>query len=257
MIHINKQATPNTIARQSAAIRSGSGWRNTPDTDTDGLRNYFDQLDKSVIRDALYAEQHGLCAYCMQRIHNDESMVIEHWQPIKKDPNTKHWNKNNVLAYSNFLGCCDGGRHTADIKKFLSCDASKGNTQITISPWNKAHTDKIVYLHNGMIETSPHDDNLEHDINKVLNLNGKLDTAGNILHDTSTELLKNRRDVYDAYIVFMRQLGKKYGDNEIKIKNAISKKIAELQNAKVYEPFVGAMIFFLQRRMQRHIKIKA
>ena len=249
MIHIEKQPTPKKISDKVATIKSGNDWRNATDTETDKLRACFDQLDKSAIRDALYKEQHGLCAYCMRRIHNNTTMTIEHWQPSEKDDADVPWEKNNVLAYSNFLGCCDGGRSTDDSNKILCCDASKGNKYITISPLKKEHTQKLVYRANGRIETKPHDEELDHDINYVLNLNGKLDDKGNLLHDTSTSLVKGRREVYKDYSSFVEALERKFGNNETKIKNSISKRIDIMENADEYEPFIGVWLYFLRRRL--------
>ena len=73
-------------------------------------------------------EQHGLCAYCMRRIHNDSSTTIEHWVPLSQ-------NKEQALQYSNFLGVCHGGRKSeTDDNKILCGDASKEETAIRISP---------------------------------------------------------------------------------------------------------------------------
>ena len=249
MIYIEKQPTPKKIADKVATIKSGSDWRNATDTETDKLRACFDQLNKSDIRTSLYAEQHGLCAYCMKRIHNDNTMVIEHWQPVEKDENDLSWDKDKVLSYENFLGCCDGGRNTNDLHKVLSCDASKGNKPITISPLKKEHMDKLIYRANGIIKTKPHDKKLEHDINYVLQLNGKLDSDGKLLHDTSTALVKGRREVYEDYSHFVEALEKRFGNNETKIKNGIAKRIEQMENDDVYEPFIGVWLYFLRRRL--------
>ena len=250
MIYIKKQNAPKKMIEQVAAIKAEDGWKTAADTDTERLRSYFDQLDKNAIRNALYEEQHGLCAYCMRRIHNDESMVIEHWQPVKKNENDTQWKKDNALAYSNMLGCCDGGKKSDDTRKVLSCDASKSNERIIISPWKKEHIEKIVYRSSGRIATNPYDEELEHDINYVLHLNGKLDENGNIVHDTSTALIKGRREVYQDFSYFMEALGRKYGNDENKIQNGIYKKINEMESAKEYEQFIGVWLFFLRRRVR-------
>ena len=250
MIFISKQNAPHKMMEQVAQIKQTDDWKNLAETDTEKLRSCFDQLDKTVIRDSLHQEQHGLCAYCMRRIRNDESMVIEHWQPIKRNDNDAQWDKDNVLSYNNLLGCCDGGRKADDAKKFLACDASKGNERITISPWKKEHIGKIVYRSNGRIATNPHDEILEQDINDILHLNGKLDTKGNMVHDTSTGLVKGRRDVYRDYVCFMEALERKHGKDENKIRRRIHKKIDEMESATEYEPFIGVWLFFLRRRVR-------
>ncbi|MBQ8697974.1 MAG: hypothetical protein IJ521_03115, partial [Schwartzia sp.] len=97
MIYIQKQSTPSSIEREVATLKAESGWKSLADNDTEGLRTYFDRLDKDIIRTALHSEQHGLCAYCMRRIRQDNSMKIEHWKPVQG-------NKDGVLDYKNWLG---------------------------------------------------------------------------------------------------------------------------------------------------------
>ena len=143
-------------------------------------REAFDCLDKSLIRDSLIREQHGLCAYCMRRIDNTSFTALD---------------------YNNMLGVCDGGRKVNDSNydecHVLCCDASKGKRKITISPLNLFHMQKIRYSEDGRIYTYPRDEILERDINEVLHLNGE----NNL--DTSTRLLRSRREAYRAYVRFM------------------------------------------------------
>ena len=136
-------------------------WQAIGNSETTKIRAYFDLLDKTAIRDSLIKEQHGLCAYCMRRIRNDSSMVIEHYKSIK--------NKDDALDYQNMLGCCDGGRSFNDLKKkYLCCDAAKGDTALTIGPWDGQFVNTIRYSSDGKIYTFPKNQEAERQINEVL-----------------------------------------------------------------------------------------
>ena len=50
--------------------------------------------------------------------------------------------------------------------------------------------DKIRYKSDGTIFTKPENEDFEHDINEILKLNGEKDKDSNIIHDSSTELVK-------------------------------------------------------------------
>ena len=126
----------------------------------------FDSLAKDLIRESLIKEQHGLCAYCMRRIIIEgrdkvPTVTIEHYQP-------KSEYFDLVLDYKNMLAVCSGGRDRNG-KKNLCCDASKGDKEIKISPYNRNDMEKIRYKTDGTIYTYPEDTDLEHDINEILN----------------------------------------------------------------------------------------
>lgn len=167
------QPLPEVIDKINQIKRSDV-WRNIPDKDVKAIRNQFESLPKDSIRYTLLKEQHGLCAYCMRRIHNDSSMTIEHWAPLSK-------NKEQALQYSNFLGVCHGGRKSeADDNKILCCDASKGEKAIRISPWNESHMKDIAYTSAGIIYTLSGNSDFEEDINRTLCLNGLTDEKGTL-----------------------------------------------------------------------------
>lgn len=71
MLYIEKKAPPQSFQKAVAEIKSTPAWRSVQDGDTAAIRSQFDLLPKSEIRDALLAEQHYLCAYCMKRIRNN------------------------------------------------------------------------------------------------------------------------------------------------------------------------------------------
>ena len=90
-------------------------------------RNAFDSLDKQILRDNIFEEQHGLCAYCMRKI-DIKSFNIEHYIPINLD-------YQKALDYNNLLGVCDGGESSKkdNYLHFLCCDRSRNNNTLFLS----------------------------------------------------------------------------------------------------------------------------
>lgn len=244
MLYIEKKAPPQAYQNVVAMIKRAPTWRSIHDGDTRAIRDQFDLLPKSEIRDALLAEQHYLCAYCMKRIRNNDDsselvhMNIEHWFPLSRD-------KERALDYKNFLGVCKGG---ADVdgprNRVLCCDASKEDeASLTVNPLDKSMMQYIAYKKDGTIyclETAGSDvvNSIEHDLNDVLRLNGK---AG---QDTATRLKKGRRDAY-------RQVEKRFIElaNRGKLTSAqISKMIHVIEQKDEYPEFAGTILFFLERK---------
>ena len=86
MIYIRKRKTPAEIEEKAEKIKKtpGSAYEklSLPE-DTKQLRNLFNQMPKDEIRENLYKEQHGLCAYCMRRITGQRSDTkIEHYKAL-------------------------------------------------------------------------------------------------------------------------------------------------------------------------------
>lgn len=243
MLHIEKKAPPQAYQKAVAAIKSTPDWRSIHKGDTKAIRAQFDLLPKSEIRDALLAEQHYLCAYCMKRIRNNENgsavvhMSIEHWFPLSQD-------KERALDYQNFLGVCKGG---ADVdgsrNRILCCDASKEDeTSLTVNPFDKNMMEHIAYKKDGTIyclSTVCFDaDRINYDLNEILVLNGKNG------QDTATGLLKGRRDAYKQAERTFDKLARKGRLTSAQI----SKKIREIEQMDEYPEFAGTILFFLERK---------
>ena len=82
-----------------------------------------------------------------------------------------------------------------------------------------------------------------------MKLNGVRDKDGNLIHDTSTELVKGRKDVYEnRFKAFIKGLISK---NKLNRKN-LAKKILELENAEKYEEYVGVLLYFLKRKLKEY-----
>jgi len=125
--------------------------------------NYDNYADKDHLRQALVAEQRGVCCYCQSRIRaTPDGMKIEHWQCRASFPDLQ-------LEYRNLLGACPGGegRRPED----QHCDTSKGNRALCFSVCDPAHQIErhIRFLGDGRIQA---DDGAVHQaLNDVLNLN--------------------------------------------------------------------------------------
>jgi len=84
--------------------------------------NWNSASGKQEMRDALWAEQKGLCAYCMSRLKDKtrEGMKIEHFIPRAKDDS--QW-----FAWSNLLGVCLGDMGVEDSQERFHCDTFRGH----------------------------------------------------------------------------------------------------------------------------------
>lgn len=235
-----KRKPSQEVSREISRVERDNHRTQQNQYDTELVRHVFDQLDKKPIREQLIREQHGLCAYCMRRIHADNSSVIEHWMPVD-------FNGACALEYRNMMLCCDGGRTENKKPKVLCCDASKGNTVIQINPYNRQQMEKIRYDKNGRIYIYPEDSNLQADIDDVLHLNGKVSAIGKTQEDTATGLVYGRRMAFRGYETYIKGLAKKNKS----IYKSVKKKIEEIQNADEYVEFAGVWLYFLKRKLKR------
>lgn len=210
MLYIKKGPCPEEIQQKIEQLKARPSWSQIP-SDPGTLppnerhiwvkklrKNYFDALPKDKIREALLKEQHYICAYCMLPIENDgRHMTIEHFYPLSRD-------KDKALDYDNLLGVCNGGRniHLEDgEERVICCDAQKDDYAcMVIDPRNEEMMNLITYGADGIIEADESEvwqqAVLQHDIDEVLRLNGKLDADHNCALDTTTALVKKRRDAF-------------------------------------------------------------
>ena len=244
MLYIEKEGLPDAVNRKIIELSKNKEWKNISEDDTTAIRNTFDNaFPKNGVKEILLHEQHGICAYCMRRIRMDNHSRVEHLIPLSR-------NKDRALDYNNMLGVCDGGeKSTGNQGHILCCDAHKKEIEITISPLNKAQMDKIAYDSDGKIYTKPRDEGMERDINEVLLLNGIQKRDGTV-RDTSTELLKGRKDAYGRAKRMMETLNAKG-----KCTSATLKKIMdELYNREERDEFVGVQLYYFRKRYNSLIR---
>lgn len=125
--------------------------------------DYDNYTDKGALRQALVAEQRGVCCYCQSRIKaTPDCMKIEHFQCQADHPARQ-------LDFSNLLGACVGGQGRPEREQH--CDTRKGNTSLCFSVCDPAHRieRQIRFLGDGTIGSD--DAAVKGEINTVLNLN--------------------------------------------------------------------------------------
>lgn len=240
MIYIQKEGIPSSVEQKIIEIKKSDNWKMIDPEDTNAIRNVFDdEFPKEEVKQTLVHEQHGLCAYCMKRIRADRHSRVEHLIPLSED-------KENAINYDNLLGVCDGGESLAgQCNKVLCCDAHKKDDKISLSPLNKVQMDKIAYDKDGRIYTKPYDRDMEKDINDILGLNGVKKSDGSV-RDTSTELLKGRKDAYERVDILFELLNKRG-----KFTSAyLARLICELETSEEQEEFVGVKLYRLKKKLQ-------
>jgi uncharacterized protein (TIGR02646 family) len=179
---------------------------------------------KEDIRKALIYEQHGVCAYCMDRITKDK-MRIEHFKCQKKY-------SGEALNYNNMLGCCTG--HEGYDKQLTHCDVHKQDLELKYNPANQPDSQKmqIYYGNDGYIYSKDADFNDQ--INSVLNLNNKY-------------IINNRKQIIENLFA---SLNKKKGTrNKAQIKSYIKKYMTDTGSG--YCPYFGVVLYFLNKKLQQ------
>lgn len=125
--------------------------------------DYDNYAGKAALRQALVAEQRGLCCYCQSRIQaTPEGMKIEHWQCQADHPGRQ-------LDYNNLLGACLGGHGRPEREQH--CDTRKGNNGLCFSVSDPAHPIERQIRFRGDGTITADDSDIAEAINAVLNLN--------------------------------------------------------------------------------------
>ena len=148
MIFIEKEGMPTSVEERIIGIRKSEAWKEIEDSNTAAIRKVFNNdFPKDEVKRIMIHEQHGLCAYRMRRIKDDNHSRVEHLAPLSRD-------KENAINYSNMSGVCDGGeRATEQQGRILCCGAHKKETEIFLRLFNKVQIDKIAYKLDGTIYT--------------------------------------------------------------------------------------------------------
>lgn len=188
---------------------------------------------KKCLREALYKEQGGICAYCMQRLDNEqkENIIttnrIEHVLSREKHDDLK-------LVYTNMVMCCSGLIKEERIDHIF-CDRKKKNDDIHFSPLDTKLIASLSYHRsNGKIFSA--DAVWQKDIDNVLNLNDRF-------------LMENR-------VAVLRAIKLQLGAKQWKV-SQIKKRIEyyESRNSnELYEPFSGMIVWYLKKKLMVYAK---
>lgn len=218
MLPIKKGTTPKQLAD---AVRRIKG---TPDA-TLSWRNVSADEREATLQ-ALLDEQGSLCAYCTRRVSVNTAHV-EHIVPQGEAAGT---DDPLSLDYTNLLAVCDGLEGS---EEGLTCDRARGNAPLTVNPLNPETLENIRYRRDG--EMLADDRAVDLDVTKTLNLNHPL-------------LVRNRRAALQVLFARFEREGSRGGKR--RVLSLCEDYIDEhLSNPKAREPYDGAIIYFMKRRL--------
>lgn len=183
---------------------------------------------KQLLRNALVAEQGGVCCYCMGRIRPDaDSMKIEHWECQEDHPDKQ-------LSYTNLLGACLGRERQPE--RLQHCDTRKGKAPLKWNPADPAHVieSRVNYPIDGTIRSD--DDEFDRQLNNVLNLN--------------IPVLKNARGGIMSTIAAWWKQEKSRRKGPVP-KQVIEKKLSTWADTSALQPHSGVAILELRRRLAK------
>ncbi len=220
MIPIKKGSPPRELVEALASLRG------TPDAEVS-----YDHLDgrtKKAIKKSLLREQGYLCAYCMRTI-DENSAHIEHYHAQSRNDPAKS------VEYKNMLAVCNGNEK-ASVRECFTCDKAKGDSELACLDPRRPETLKGVrYYKDGRVVA---DGSANDDLNVILNLNCR-----------KAYLVQGRRDVIEELDQTLASIGKKRGSAAIV--NYCKKRKEEINRKTVHDAFVGAELYFLNRRIAR------
>lgn len=187
------------------------------------------------IRGQMWEEQRHLCAYCMRRIDNPGTVRIEHCRPRHPKNEEKH-DKKATLDFKWMLGVGYGNSLERGLKlEDMTCDAHRGNTELTINPFDKMSVRKIKYKSDGSIYSD--DAGINTDVTETLNLNCQAvslpQTRRNVLMAEKNRIMKKCKG--KSQDAFMRELERTY---------------ASLVQERNLTPYCGIIISWLESKLK-------
>ena len=185
---------------------------------------------KDELRQALVAEQRGLCCYCTGRIHPEPaSMKIEHWR-------CQVYYCGQQLDYRNLLGTCLGGQGHPE--RLQHCDTRKGNRDLRWNPADPSHRieTRICYKPDGSIRAK-NDADFDAQLETVLNLNLPV-------------LKSNRRSVLDAVLGWWRH-EKARIRGPVPRSRFIQKRDAYVWDNGQLQPYCQVAVWWLEQRLAK------
>lgn len=193
-------------------------YRNTPGTDYQSMK---------CLRESLYIEQGGICAYCSRRLFDEFSGGVT-TNKIEHLKARSTCTRDERMQYSNMVLCCSGISGKDASPENTHCDTHRGNDVLSVSPLNKACIDSISYSRSGQISSS--NPIWDKDINVTLNLNHPI-------------LVDNRKAAIKAVI---NVLGKKQEWKVSEIKSLV-KQYEEKSKDGLYKPHCDIIVWRLKK----------
>lgn len=227
MILIRKGPPPNALTT----------YRLQPDTSASPPRPaYYDGPSfgevKGAVRDALLAEQRGVCCYCTDRI-TERSTKIEHRVP-QHGPDG---DSSRSLDWPNLLAACCGeiDNPVGEGARLLHCDSSKGDLPIALDPTNPAHVDSLSYRRDGtLLSGQP---GHQREIEEVLRLN----------------LPELRRRRLKALTAVQRELGQRHSARALP-RAGLEKLLDGYRHPQgQHRPFAGFLCWWVDRALRKAV----
>ena len=185
---------------------------------------------KPAVRDALHAEQRGLCCYCNSAIRPDAaSMKIEHRVP-QRGPSA---DRSRDLDWSNLFGACLGRIAPRAGSAVLHCDTSKADNALRFDPSDTQHVATVGYDAARLTSSRAE---FQREFDEVLNLN----------HD---ELRERRRRALDEV---RRELVQRFPDKDFpeeKLRRVRQQICAPASGT--LRPFVGYIAWGIDRWIRK------
>ena len=187
------------------------------------------------IREQMWEEQKHLCAYCMRKIDSPGVERIEHCRPRHPHDEVEH-DKKATLDYKWMLGVCYGNSLLRGVKpEDKTCDAHRGNTELTINPFDEVSVRKIKYKTDGSIYSD--DVEINKDVTETLNLNCEAlslpQIRKNVLMTVQDRITKKCKG--KSQDAFMRELERTY---------------ASLVQERKLTPYCGIIISWLESKLK-------
>lgn len=200
---------------------------------SDACYEELPQKPREDIRNQMWEEQKGLCAYCMRKIDSPQNLRIEHFK--ERHPLKQPYDAAETLNFKNMLGVCYGNSLKPNVKyEHITCDAHRKNLKLTVNPYDIHSIRKIKYSADGYVTSD--DTEIRKDVEETLNLN---------CHSVS--LPENRKSVLCQFKKeLLRLCGNKSHDTYLQILNKIYKQYT-VQRALT--PYCGIIISWLEKEL--------
>ncbi len=162
------------------------------------------------IREQMWEEQKHLCAYCMRKIDNPSVVRIEHCRP-RHSQDEQEYDKKATLDFKWMLGVCYGNSPVRGVKpEDKTCDAHRGNTELTVNPFDELSVRKIKYKTDGSIYSD--DADINKDVTETLNLNCEAvslpETRKRVLMEEKSRIMRKCKG--KSQDAFIRELERTY-----------------------------------------------
>ncbi len=162
------------------------------------------------IREQMWEEQKHLCAYCMRKIDNPSVVRIEHCRP-RHSQDEQEYDKKATLDFKWMLGVCYGNSLVRGVKpEDKTCDAHRGNTELTVNPFDELSVRKIKYKTDGSIYSD--DADINKDVTETLNLNCEAvslpETRKRVLMEEKSRIMRKCKG--KSQDAFIRELERTY-----------------------------------------------